>query len=212
LNQLRDELQKVQQALGAGRDKAGPDPKAVEAALDRTEQLRQMLQAAQQGQAQGRQQGGRQPGGQQQSGQTRNGAGGQQTGGQTRNGAGGAMWNSGGVLDGQEYGQFYRDTLQGLDRLQGQLKDDPDTQRDIRNAVRDLRPLDPARIGNDPLLAERIQAALANLEQVELELRRMLDASGSPATVRSPGNQPVPEGYLDAVAEYYRRLSRAGKQ
>jgi uncharacterized protein Smg (DUF494 family) len=204
LNQLRDELQKVQQALGAGRDKSGPDGKAVEAALDRTQQLRQMLQAAQQGQAQGQAQGGRRSGG-----QTRNGPGGQQTAGSS--GPGGAMRNTGGPWDGQEYGQFYRDTLQDLNQLQRQLKDAPDTQRDIQNAIRDLRPLDPARFGSDPLLAERIHAALANLEQVELDLRRMLDAADTGGAVRSPGNQPVPEGYLDAVAEYYRRLGRARK-
>jgi hypothetical protein len=204
LNQLRDELQKVQQALGAGRDKPGPDGKTIEAALDRTQQLRQLLEAAQQGQAQGRQPGG------EQGGQVRNGPGGQQDTGSW--GPGGAIRNSGGPWDGQDYGQFYRDALQDLGQLERQFKDDPDTQRDIRNAIRDLRPLDPAQSTNDPLLRERIQTALGSLEQVELELRRMVDASGSGGTVRSPGNQPVPEGYLDAVAEYYRRLSRARKQ
>ncbi len=218
LNQLREELQKVQQALGASRDKTGPDDKAVAEALDRTEQLRQMLQAAQQGQGQRGQQQGQQEGqaqGQQQGGQRGDGQqGGRQPGGQQTGtwGPGGAIRNPGGGWDGQDFGQFYRDTLQDLGQLQRQLKDDPDTQRDIANALRDLRPLDPARFGNDPMLAERIRAALANLEQVELELRRMLDASGNGGTVRSPGNQPVPEGYLDAVAEYYRRLSRAKKQ
>jgi hypothetical protein len=186
LNQLRDELQKVQQALGAGRNKPGADDKTVEAALDRLQQLRQMLQAAQ-------------PGAESQRGQA-------------RSGPGGSLPNPGGAWDGQGFGQFYRDTLEDLGQLQRQLKDDPETGRDIQNALRDLRPLDPAHYTNDPLLAERIQAAMASVEQVELELRRMVEASGAGGTVRSPGNQPVPEGYLDAVAEYYRRLSRAGKQ
>jgi len=202
LNQLRDDLQKVQQALGAGRNQPGPDDKTVEATLDRLQQLRQMLQAAQQGQPQGQPQAGQQAGGQQPDGRQNAGSW----------GPGGAMRNNGGAWDGQDFGQFYRDTLEGLGQLQRQLKDDPETGRDIGNAIRDLRPLDPAHYTNDPMLAERIQAAMASVEQVELELRRLVDASGSGGTVRSPGNQPVPEGYLDAVAEYYRRLSRARKQ
>jgi hypothetical protein len=168
LNQLRDELNQVRQALGAGRNQPGPDDKTVEAALDRLQQLRQMLQAAQQGRSSGQ--------------------------------------------GGQDYGQFYRDTLQNLGQLQQQLKDDPNTQRDIQNVIRDLRQFDPAHYTNDPLLGERIQAALANLEQAELELRRKVDAAGNGGAVRSPGNQPIPEGYLDAVAEYYRKLSQTKKQ
>jgi hypothetical protein len=196
LNQLRDELQKVQQALGAGRSQPGADEKTVEAALDRLQQLRQMLQAARPGQAQ--------------SGQAQPGADSQR--GQAQSGPGGAMPDHGGPWGGQDFGQFYRDTLQDLGQLQRQLKDDPETGRDIQNAIRDLRSLDPAHFTNGAMLAERIQAAMASVEQVELELRRMLDASAADGTVRSPGNQPVPEGYLDAVAEYYRRLSRARKQ
>jgi hypothetical protein len=270
LNQLREELKAVQQALGAGQNKNGQDDKAVEATLSQLEHMRQMLQAAQQGaggqrqagqngqqpgrngqqgqqpggqqqggqQAGGQQQGGQQAGGQQQGGQQGGGqqAGGQQQGGQqagarqggqTQNGQGGqqnggnygpggSIWNNGGAWggpwNGQDYGQFYRDTLQNLGQLQQQFKDDQNTQRDIQNVIRDLRQFDPTHFTNDPLLAERIQAALANVEQVELELRRKVDATAGGGTVRSPGNQPIPEGYLDAVAEYYRKLSQTKKQ
>jgi hypothetical protein len=198
LNQLRDELSKVQQALGAGQNKPGADDKSVGAALDRLQQLRQMLQAAQQGSQPGQQNGGqRQQGQQGQSGQQ----GGQQNGGAS--GAGGNIWNNG--------GQFYRDTLQNLGQLQQQLKDDPTTQHDLQNVIRDLRQFEPGHYTNDPMLNERIQAALASVEQVELELRRKVDALVGGGTVRSPGNQPIPEGYLDAVAEYYRKLSQTKK-
>ena len=73
--------------------------------------------------------------------------------------------------------------------------------------MRDLHQLDPNAYSNDPLLAERIQAAMAGLEQVEMELRRKVDTSGNGGTVRSPGNETVPQGYQDAVAEYFRKLS-----
>jgi hypothetical protein len=239
LNQLRDELTKVQEALGTGRNQPGPDDKTVGATLDRLEQLRQMLQSAQQGmngqrqpsngqqsgqqqggqqaagqQSGGQQSGGQQAGGQQQGGQVQNGPGGQRNGGTA--GAGGNIWNYGGPWggpwNGQDYRQFYRDTLQNLGQLQQQFKDDPNTQRDIQNVIRDMRLFDPSLIANDPLLNDRIRAALANVEQVELELRRKVDSSTGGGTVRSPGNQPIPEGYLDAVAEYYRKLSQTKKQ
>ncbi len=168
------------------------------AALGRLQQLRQMLQAAQQGSQQGQQNGGqRQQGQQGQGGQQ----GGQQNGGAS--GAGGNIWNNG--------GQFYRDTLQDLSQLQQQLKDDPTTQHDLQNVIRDLRQFEPGHYTNDPMLNERIQAALANVEQVELELRRKVDALVGGGSVRSPGNQSIPEGYLDAVAEYYRKLSQTKK-
>ena len=98
--------------------------------------------------------------------------------------------------------------------MQQQLKDDPSTQHDVQNVIRDLHQFDPAQqhMTNDPLLSERIQSALANLEQVELELRRKVDSANGGGAVRSPGNQPIPEGYLDAVAEYYRKLSQVKKQ
>jgi hypothetical protein len=162
----------------------------------------------------GQQSGGQQAGGQQQGGQVQNGPGGQRNGGTA--GAGGNIWNYGGPWggpwNGQDYRQFYRDTLQNLGQLQQQFKDDPNTQRDIQNVIRDMRLFDPSLIANDPLLNDRIRAALANVEQVELELRRKVDSSTGGGTVRSPGNQPIPEGYLDAVAEYYRKLSQTKKQ
>ena len=65
-----------------------------------------------------------------------------------------------------------------------------------------------ATLPDDPLLSERIQAALAGVEQVEMELRRKVDETTGGGTVRSPGGEKVPEGYGAAVAEYY-RVTRA---
>lgn len=98
--------------------------------------------------------------------------------------------------------------MTSLQQLQQQFKDDPGTQRDIQGVIRDLRGLDPSHITNDPLLLDRINAALANVEQVEMELRRKVDDATGGGSVRSPGNQPVPQGYSEAVAEYFRKLSK----
>ena len=112
-----------------------------------------------------------------------------------------------GPVNPEQFESTYRDTLQSLNQIQQQLKDDPSTARDIQSLVRDLRQFDPLHYTDDPLLNERIQAALASVEQVEMELRRKVDATGG--SVRSPGSEPVPQGYQDAVADYFRKLSKS---
>jgi hypothetical protein len=63
---------------------------------------------------------------------------------------------------------------------------------------------------NDPLLAERIHAALVSgVEQVEMELRRKVEETTGNGSVRSSGGETVPQGYADAVAEYFRKLSKS---
>jgi hypothetical protein len=47
---------------------------------------------------------------------------------------------------------------------------------------------------------------LAGLEQLEMKLRRQLDDPAG--QVRSGAGQPVPAGYRDSVADYFRRLSK----
>ena len=170
-------------------------------------------------QAGGQQQGGNQQGGQQQGGNQQAGSpqGGNQRGGNQggawNGGYGGPLWDHGGPWGGRYDPQAlqgtYRDTIQSLQQLQQQLKDDPGTQHDIQGLLRDLRNLNPADFNNDPLLNERINAALANVEQVEMELRRKVDDSTGGGSVRSPGSQPVPQGYSEAVAEYFRKLSKS---
>ena len=49
----------------------------------------------------------------------------------------------------------------------------------------DLRALDPMHSTDDPLLNERIAAALANVEQVEMELRRKVRRFRSCRRLRS---------------------------
>jgi hypothetical protein len=99
-------------------------------------------------------------------------------------------------------------TLQSLRQLQQQTQGDPAMAQDVQALIRDMQRLNPNTYANDPLLAERIQAALiSNVQQVEMQLRRKVDDSGS-GSVRSPGGEKVPQGYADAVAEYYRKLSK----
>jgi hypothetical protein len=108
----------------------------------------------------------------------------------------------------EQFQSTYRETLQSLNQLQQQLKDDPATAKDIQDLMRDLRQIDPNHFTNDFLLNERIQSALAGVEQVEMELRRKVDDTAG-GSVRSPGSEPVPQGYQDAVADYFRKLSKS---
>jgi len=192
----------------------------------------QQAQGGQQGQPGGQQgqgqQGGQQAG--QQAGQPgqANGGGGP-WGGNNPNYGGGYNRYGGGYYGGPWYGGrpydprmdgpvrpeelqgSYRDAVQNLMQLQQQFRDDPNALRDIQGLIRDLRQWDPFTYTNDPLLSERIKSALAGVEQVEMELRRKVDDTGGAGngTVRSPGSEPVPQGYADAVAEYFRKLSKS---
>jgi hypothetical protein len=170
-------------------------------------------QSSQQGQGgqQAGQQGG-QRGGQQAGGNLGpNGGGGYSNGGANWNGGGNAYGNwQGGAVNpqGPDYQAQYRNTVQSLQQLQQQLKNDPATAKDIAALLQQLRQLDPFTYANDPLLAQRIQAAVvANVEQVELELRRKVEETNG-GDIRSPGTEKVPPGYSDATAEYFKKLSK----
>src|SRR5690606_24230302 len=61
--------------------------------------------------------------------------------------------------------------------------------------------------GNDQLIEREYRALVNLLEKTELELRAGAGESRS-ATVRTEAPVQVARGFEDAVAEYYRRLSR----
>ena len=56
---------------------------------------------------------------------------------------------------------------------------------------------------------DRPPAALTDVEQMEMELRRKVDDTSGGGSIRSPGSEPVPQGYADAVADYFRKLSKS---
>ena len=78
----------------------------------------------------------------------------------------------------------------------------------MQDLIQQMRNLDPSRFPGNPELIERIRAQfLPALEQMELQLRRKLNDSQGDG-VRATGSEPAPDGYSEAVAEYFRRLSR----
>ncbi len=101
----------------------------------------------------------------------------------------------------------YRQGLRDLTRLRGQVRDNPEVSAEIAELIQQMRRLDPSRFPGNPELVEKLRAqVLPGLEQLELRLRRKIEG-GEEAQVKSMLSLPVPPGYADAVADYYRRLS-----
>jgi hypothetical protein len=231
LNKLRDQLQEIQKAAGNAQPEHDKDRQGLEQALAQTEHLRQQMeramQAGEKGQQPGQQQGkqqGQQPGqpqGQQQgqqgkpsaqpgqasespgtqpgamgepgeAGQTGPRSNGRQAGLQP--GAGPTWGEAGDMI------QNYRHTLH-------ELENNPQITREMRDSIRDMFRLESQIAPGNPELLNRIESQmLSGVEQIELQLRRALDQQVG--TVRSDPAEPVPAGYADAVAEYFRRLSK----
>ncbi len=116
-----------------------------------------------------------------------------------------------GAVRPEQFQNTYTDTLRSLQQLQQQTgAADPNMARDLQNLIREMQRLNPYTYANDPLLAERInQALMGNVQQVEMELRQKVEDANGAGSVRSPGNEKVPPGYADKVAEYYRKLSKS---
>jgi hypothetical protein len=101
----------------------------------------------------------------------------------------------------------YRESLRDLSRLRENLADNPDIARDVQDLMRDMQRIDPRRLGQEPLLMERINAQIASLEQIELQLRRKVEEQQG-GNVRSGASDPIPPGYANAIYEYRRKLSK----
>jgi FtsZ-binding cell division protein ZapB len=180
-------------------------------------------------QSSGSQQSGQQPGGQQPGGQ-QPGQGGQQGQGQQgQNGQSGQSGNGGQAGSNASayapYGgggpvtpgngsatestvpmeQAYRESLRDLNQLRDFIRQNPDVAGDYSNLS---RALNPGYTSNDAELSQRLShEVLPEVERLELELRRKLEDKNSDQ-VRSAGSETVPPGYSDAVADYFRKLSK----
>jgi hypothetical protein len=185
------------------------------------------------GQQQGNQQGNQQ-GGQQQGNQRGNQQGGQQ-GGQQVGQQGGQMTGPGGQRGGgnRQYGQFgagyqygrfapegvyepraigdpfgaIQDARRTLNEMRQQYKDNPDVARQIGDVERDISRLQVGDISSQELSNRLNREVLPNLEALELQLRKQAEQADGDQ-IRSGSTDKVPPGYVDAVAEYFRKLSK----
>ena len=189
-----------------------------------------------QGQGQGKngQQGGQQAG--QQGGQMGNGPVGGPGGGRIGGAYGGFRDNPGGGGVGTIYNDFdtgnntprggppvqpdnspippqraYDDSMRDLNQLRQAVKEDPEMEKQVQELIHEMEHLDPSRFPGNPALVEQLHSqALADVDKLELQLRRQLDDKQS-GQVRSGDTKTVPQGYEESVADYYRRLSKNGK-
>ncbi len=100
--------------------------------------------------------------------------------------------------------QGYRESLQDM----SQLRDFIRTHPEYSNEVLQLLHAASQAYVNDAELSQRIgREVIPQMERLELELRRQLDEKNSDQ-VRSAGSEHVPAGYSDAIAEYFRKLSK----
>jgi hypothetical protein len=110
---------------------------------------------------------------------------------------------------GQNPGDVQREIQQNveeLNQLRNQLQGDSEGSRQVDNLIREMHRLDPTRFRGNPLLVEQLHAqALNDVDKLELQLQR--NGEEKPGQTRSTNSAPVPPGYQDSVADYFRRLS-----
>ncbi len=95
--------------------------------------------------------------------------------------------------------------MSGLNQLRQLVQGDPQTTKDVAELTRLMRNLDPRRFPGNPAEVERMHQEMLNtVGRLELQLQR--DGISSDARTGKPFT--VPAGYKDAVAEYYKRLSK----
>ena len=238
LRDLSDRLRDAQSAMSKGSAGQETGQQALAQAERLRQQVEQMGRGAGQQKGQqaggqnpgGQQQAGQQPGDRQsgQGGQSPNGSQpGQQAGqsgqpggslgttaiGGRYGGAGNGGWDARNMGDWQSPDpatamRNYNDLVRDLGRLQQSVHNDPETTKEIQDLMRELQRVDPRKFTENPRLIEDLQTrVLDQVEQIELMLRRKVD--GQEGSVRSATPQAVPPGYSNAVAEYFRKLSKA---
>jgi hypothetical protein len=139
------------------------------------------------------------------SGERQSGYGAMNTGDRTMPGGG---LNAPQPMSGQQVQRAYTESLRELREMRQQFADAPETRNEIDRLIRDMQRLDPAKFPGNPALVDKMRAqVLPALEQLELRLRAEVDQREG-GLARSGISDTVPAGYTDAVAEYFRRLSR----
>ena len=106
-----------------------------------------------------------------------------------------------------EPGNLVRDAQAQMNDLRDRVQGDPDLSRDVQDLSRDLSRLSVGNTASDELEARIAREILPKLEALEVQLRRS-SAETESGQVRSGGADRVAPGYTDAVAEYFRKLSK----
>jgi hypothetical protein len=95
-----------------------------------------------------------------------------------------------------------------LGQLRQEAKGNAQAQKDIDQLQQEMQKLDPSRFPGNPEVVAALHAKVLNdVDKLELELRRDPNQPQS-GEARTSAPAAIPQGYEDAVAEYYRRLGK----
>ena len=103
-----------------------------------------------------------------------------------------------------------RSAILNLSQLRAEYGANSDVGHAVTEALDGVRQLQDSPYAlSGPELETRLQhEVLPNIEQLELQFRRKVDEKTG-GQVRNPSTDPVPPGYADRVADYFRRLSKS---
>ena len=105
----------------------------------------------------------------------------------------------------QDTEQSFHQQLSELGRLNQMVQGDPNLSKEVRDLTRRMQDLDPKRFPGNPAIVEQMhKEMLSSINRLEIELL----SHGATGEARSGKPQTVPDGYQEAVADYYRRLSK----
>jgi hypothetical protein len=107
----------------------------------------------------------------------------------------------------RQWRREYREWVQDAETLRRQLQATGVNPRDLDDIIRDLQKFDNDRMYVDPRGLEQLQAAaLDKLKKFEFGLRRKIESSNESLSLS--GSDQVPEGFRQAIEEYYRSLAK----
>jgi hypothetical protein len=208
LEQMRGQMEQM-----AGRGQPGTQPGGNQPGNQNGNQPGGNQQGNQQGNQAGNQAGGNQ-GGYQRGGQvggplgSRNPNGGGQWGNQYYNG----RFAPEGIYEpGNPHGFDPQRAIQAatheLNEMRQMFKDNPELAQQFADVEREISRLAVGDISSAELQNRLNREVLPNLESLEVQLRRQVEKQDGDQ-VRSGSTDKVPTGYADAVADYFRKLSK----
>jgi hypothetical protein len=122
-----------------------------------------------------------------------------------RNGRAGAPDDSPVPVDPE---RTYQQGMAELSQLHHLAQNDPEALKQIQELAREMQRLDPRRFPGNPIMVEQLHTeVLSGVDKLELQLRHDSDGQ-APGQVRTTKDPQIPPGYEEAVADYYRRLSK----
>jgi hypothetical protein len=127
-------------------------------------------------------------------------------GGDARNWGGyyGGYWNPDDI---RQWRREYREWANDAEALRRQLQATGVNPRELDDIIRDLQRLDNDRVYTDARGLEQLQAAaLDKLKKFEFGLRRKAETGNDSLSLS--GSDQVPDGFRQAIEEYYRSLSK----